>query len=79
MVTCAKTPELIVMPFGLWARPGPRNREVDGGPDPREKSAVLGERVGRCKVRGLSVVSCAETAEPMDLPFGLWTRVPTVG
>jgi len=33
-VTCAKTAESIVMPFGLWDRTGPRNHELDGGPDP---------------------------------------------
>jgi len=35
----------------------------------------FGERVAHCKVWGLSVVSCAEMAEPIDLLFGLWTRV----
>jgi len=34
VVTCAETPELIVILFGLWARAGPRNHELDGGPDP---------------------------------------------
>ena len=29
-VTCAKTAEPIVMPFGLWAQNGPRNHELDG-------------------------------------------------
>ena len=33
-VTCAKMAELIMMLFGLWARTGPRNHELDGGPDP---------------------------------------------
>jgi len=31
---------------------------------------MLGERISHCKVQGLSAVSCADTAEPMDLPFG---------
>jgi len=31
--------------------------------------------VAHSKVQGLSAVSCAETAEPIDLPFGLWARV----
>ena len=34
----------------------------------------FGERVAHCKGYGISV-SCAEMAEPIDLPFGLWTRV----
>jgi len=29
----------------------------------------------RQRTRRHSVVSCAETAEPIDLPFGLWTQV----
>jgi len=32
-------------------------------------------RVTHCKVYRLSAVSCAEMAEPIELPFGLWTRV----
>jgi len=28
-VTCAKTAERIMMPFGLWAWTGPRNQESD--------------------------------------------------
>jgi len=49
-VTCAKTAEPIVMPFGLWARQtGPRNHELDGVQIPHEK-AILGERVAHCKV-----------------------------
>jgi len=42
---------------------------------PPREGAVLGERVVHCKVWGLSAVSCAETAELIDLPFELWTRV----
>jgi len=28
-----------------------------------------------CKALGLSAVSCAKTAELIEMPFGLWTRV----
>jgi len=42
-VTCAKTAEPIVMPFGFWARTGPRNHELDGGPDPPWEGAILGK------------------------------------
>jgi len=36
-VMCAKTAEMIEMPFGLWARMGPRNHALDGGPEvPRD-------------------------------------------
>jgi len=40
-----------------------------------EKGQFGGERAANCKVWGLSAMSCAEMAEPMDLPSGLWTRV----
>ena len=44
-VICAKTAELIQMPFGLWARTGPRSHQLDGGPDPPPgEGAILGER-----------------------------------
>jgi len=33
-VSCAKTAEPIEMPFGTWARVGPWNHVLDGGPDP---------------------------------------------
>jgi len=49
--------------------------KLDGGPDPLTRRGNFGERVAHCKVQGLSVVSCAETAKPIDLPFGLWTWV----
>jgi len=35
----------------------------------------FGEVIAHCKVQGHSAVSCAETAELIDLPFGLWTQV----
>jgi len=48
---------------------GPRNHVLDGGPDP--PGATLGGKGDHCKVKGLSAVSCAKTAEPIDLAFGL--------
>jgi len=41
---------------------------------PPWEGAIMGERGARCEVYGLSAVSCAKTAEPIDLPFGLWSR-----
>jgi len=32
VVICAKTAESIEMPFRLWARMGPRNHVLGGGP-----------------------------------------------
>jgi len=36
-VSFAKMAELIKMQFALWARMGPRNHVLDGGPDPDGK------------------------------------------
>jgi len=33
VVVCAKIDEPIEMTFGLWARAGPRNHVLDGGPE----------------------------------------------
>ena len=74
MVTCAKTAKPIEMQFGLLAPSGSRNHELDGGPDPPTRRGNFGERVTHCKVQGLSAVNCVETAELIDLPYGLWTR-----
>ena len=63
----------IVMPFGSWARTGPRNYELDGVQIPHENGQFWGK--GAPIVYRLSAVSCAAMAEPIDLPFGLWTRV----
>jgi len=38
-----KIAEPIEMPFRLWARMGPRNHELDGGPDPPRDGAILGK------------------------------------
>jgi len=48
---------------------GPKKSCVRWGPDPPWEGAILGKRGAHCKV------SCAKTAEPIDLPFGLWTQV----
>jgi len=39
------------------------------------EGAIFGKRGAHCEVYGLRAVSCAKMAEPIDLPFGLWTRV----
>jgi len=52
--------------FGLWARMSPRNRVLDGCPDPPREGAILVDRGAHCEVWALSVVSCAKTAKPID-------------
>jgi len=72
-----ETAEPIVMPFALWTSTGPRNRELNGStPDTPREGAILGKGSSIVKYReGLSAASCAEAAEPIDLPFGLLIRV----
>jgi len=50
LVSPVKTAEPIEMSFGFWARMGPRNHVLDGGPDPPMGRAILGERVSHYKV-----------------------------
>jgi len=47
-VTCVKTAEPIVMLFVLWAGTGPRNHDLDRGPDTHEKGNFR-ERLADCK------------------------------
>jgi len=44
VVSPAKTAEPIEMPFGLWARVGPRNHVLDGVHMPHGKGQFLGGR-----------------------------------
>jgi len=39
------------MPFGLWARMGPRNHVLHGGPDLQGKGQFLGKRTPIVKYR----------------------------
>jgi len=34
-----------------------------------------GEGASHCKVWGHSTVICAKTAEPIEMPFGLWVQM----
>jgi len=60
----------------LWTRVGQGNHVLDGGPDPPCEGAVSrGKKAAHGKVYGLSAVSCVKTVEPIEVPFGIWTRV----
>jgi len=64
------------MPFRLRTRVGQRNHVLDGDSDPPWEGAILsGERAAHCKVHGHYAVSCATTAEPIEMLFGIWTQV----
>jgi len=74
-VICANTVEPIEMPFGLWARMGPENHGIRWGPGlPYKGVIIMGKNMPGHAGRHFTV-SCAKMAEPIDLPFGLWTRV----
>jgi len=45
---------------------------LDGGPDAPNFEGV---RAAPCKVQGRPAISCVQTAEPIEMPFGLWTLV----
>ena len=71
-----KTAEAIELPFRLRTRLGSRNHVLHGVQMPPWNGAILmGKRANHCKVYGHNAVICAKTAEPIDLPFGLWTQV----
>jgi len=65
------------MPFGLWARMGPRNHVglSDGIQIAPCKRAILGGKDMPGRVRRHPVVSCAIMAEPIEMPFMLRTRI----
>jgi len=42
---------------------------------PPLEGTIFGKRGVHCEVYRLSAVSCAKMAQPIDLPFGLWTWV----
>jgi len=53
-----------------------RYHVLDGGLNPpREGVNFVGKLVTHCKVMGHSMVRCAKTAEPIDMPFWMKTLV----
>ena len=88
LVSPAKTAKPIEMQFGLRTRVGPGNHVLAGGPDPpmgrgkflgRMGILLLPNRVAwsirRSVCRSVTLVSPAKTAEPIEMQFGLRTRV----
>ena len=77
-MSCAKTAELIEMPFRLWTsvgsskhnyiRWGHRSHHMNGQFEGVEGAA-------HCKMQQLSAVSCEKMAVLIEMPFGIWTRV----
>ena len=72
-VSCAKTAEPIKMPFGSVESVGPRKHVLDGSTSVWEGAILRGKACPGMSVD--TAVSCAKMAEPIKMPFGLWTRV----
>jgi len=58
------------MPFALGTGVGLR-----WGPDRHMLWVIFKGKDMSGDVRKLSALSCAKMAEPIEMPFGLWTRV----
>jgi len=74
VVTCVKMAKQVVMPFGLWARTGQRTMN--------KMEVYVHHEMGCFQGKGRPLLSigtfCHELcrrAEPIGLPFGLWTGV----
>jgi len=77
-MNCVKTAEPIEMPFGLWTRVGPRNHVLDHGSITPGEGAISwggGHVPPHSKVQGENTVSCRETVDEIEMPFGLLTPV----
>jgi len=77
LVSPAKTDEPTEMPSGMRTRVGPGNHLLSRGSRSHHGKGQFRRAKGacHCEVYGHSAVICAKTAEPIDMPFGLWTRV----
>jgi len=62
------------MPFGLWTWVGSTKHVLDVLDPPCQETIITGKDMPG-HARRHYAVSCAKMAEPIDLPFGLWTRV----
>jgi len=79
-VSPAKTAEPIGIPFGLRTRVDIENHVLDGVQVHPSAEAFLGiwgqeEPIVHVSIGIFCCELCARSAEPIDLPFGLWTRV----
>jgi len=76
VVIPVKMAEPIEMLFGLWARVGPRNHVLDGGPDPPWERAIFRGIGGPLLSIGtFRSQLCKKTAEPIKIPIGMLSHV----
>jgi len=74
-LSCAKTAEPDEMSFGFWVRMCPGNQVLDGSPVPPWEWTILRGKGMPRHARRHSDLSWAKTAEPIDMPIGLRTRL----
>ena len=76
LVSPEKTAETIKLPFACRTRVGPMNYVLHEVQMPTREGTILrGKRANKCKQYIHSAVVCAKTAEPIEVPFGLWARM----
>jgi len=62
-------------PDAIWVEDsgGPKAPCIRWGPDPPWEGAILRKKgAACCEVYRLIAVSCTKTAEPIEMPFGIW-------
>jgi len=75
-VSRAKTAETIKLPFAFRTRVGPVNHVLHEVQMPTWEGTILrGKQANHCRQYRHSAVVCAKTAEPIEVPFGLWARM----
>jgi len=74
-LSCAKMAEPIEMSFGVLSLVDLRNHMLDWGTDPPWDGAILRGKGMPWHTWQHSDVNCAKLAEPIEMSFGLWTRV----
>ena len=72
LVIRAETAAPIEMPFRLRTQVGPGNHVLDGGPCPPWEGAILWREGHPIVKYRNTAVPCRKTAEPIEMPFGLW-------
>jgi len=66
----------IEMLYGMLSWLGPRKHVLDGSPDsPTGNGNFEGKWGGPFQSKGLSAVSCAKVAEPIEMQFGMRSPV----
>jgi len=74
-VNSAETAEPIDLPFWRWTRVGEGSISLIVFAGWRQSAQIQSYLTDGANVTDDTTVSCAKTAEQIDLPFGLWTRV----